>query len=43
MKDGEMSEDEGHRTLEELQKLTDEYGEKVEDLLKAKEAEVLEV
>jgi ribosome recycling factor len=43
MKDGEMPEDEGHRLLEEVQKLTDEYGEKVEALLKAKEAEVLEV
>ena len=29
--------------LEEVQKLTDEYGEKVEALLKVKEAEVLEV
>lgn len=43
MKEGEISEDEGHRTLEEVQKLTDEYGEKIEALLKAKEAEVLEV
>jgi ribosome recycling factor len=43
MKDGEMPEDEGHHVLEEVQKLTDEYGEKVEALLKVKEAEVLEV
>jgi ribosome recycling factor len=43
IKDGEMPEDEGHRVLEEVQKLTDEYGEKVEALLKVKEAEVLEV
>jgi ribosome recycling factor len=43
MKDGEMPKDEGHRVLEEVQKLTDEYGEKVEALLKVKEAEVLEV
>ncbi len=43
MKDGEVSEDEGHRALEEVQKLTDEYGEKIESLLTAKEAEVLEV
>jgi ribosome recycling factor len=43
IKDSEISEDEGHRLLEEVQKLTDEYGEKVEALLNAKEAEVLEV
>jgi ribosome recycling factor len=43
MKDSEISEDEGHRLIEEVQKLTDEYGEKVDALLKAKEAEVLEV
>jgi len=43
MKDGEIPEDEGHRLLDEVQKLTDEYGEKIETLLKAKEAEVLEV
>ncbi|MGD2151723.1 MAG: ribosome recycling factor [Gemmatimonadales bacterium] len=43
MKDGEMPEDEGHRLLDEVQKLTDEYGEKIEALLKAKEAEVLEI
>jgi ribosome recycling factor len=43
MKDGEMSEDEGHRVLEEVQKLTDEFGQKIETLLKTKEAEVLEV
>jgi ribosome recycling factor len=43
MKEGELSEDKGHRQLEEVQKLTDAYGEKVDALLKAKEAEVLEV
>ncbi len=43
MKDGEISEDEGHRQLEEIQKMTDDYSEKIEGLLKAKEEEVLEV
>lgn len=43
MKDGEVSEDQGHRQLEEIQKLTDEYVAKVDSLLQAKEQEVLEV
>jgi len=43
MKDGEISEDEGHRTLDEIQKLTDEYVNKIDALLKAKEEEVMEV
>jgi ribosome recycling factor len=43
MKDGELSEDDGHRMLDEVQEMTDEYIEKIDELLKAKEAEVLEV
>ncbi len=43
MKDGDVSEDEGHRLLDEVQKLTDKYVEQIDALLKAKEAEVLEV
>ncbi|KPK81353.1 MAG: ribosome recycling factor [Gemmatimonas sp. SM23_52] len=43
MKSGELPEDEGHRVLEEVQILTDEYVEKVDTLLKSKEQEVLEV
>jgi ribosome recycling factor len=43
MKDGELAEDEGHRQLDEVQKLTDEYVEKIDALLKIKEAEVMEV
>lgn len=39
----EMSEDEAHRQLDEIQKLTDEYIAKVDHLLKAKEEEVMEV
>jgi ribosome recycling factor len=43
MKSGETSEDEGHRMLEEVQELTDEYAKKIDALLKAKEEEILEV
>ncbi len=43
MKSGELSEDEGRRQLDEIQKLTDDYIEKIAAALKAKEAEVMEV
>lgn len=43
MKSGETSEDDGHRMLEEVQDLTDEYAKKIDALLKAKEEEILEV
>lgn len=43
MKNGDISEDEGHRRLDKIQKLTDEYVGKIDALLKAKEKEVLEV
>ena len=39
----EMSEDEARRALDEIQKLTDEYIGRVDQLLKAKEEEVMEV
>ena len=39
----EISEDEGRRELDRIQKLTDEYIGKVDQLLKAKEEEVMEV
>ncbi|HET8656925.1 MAG TPA: ribosome recycling factor [Longimicrobiaceae bacterium] len=42
-KDREISEDEARREEKDAQKLTDQYVEKVEELLKHKEAEVLEV
>ncbi len=42
-KDGELSEDEVRREQDQVQKLTDEYVHKVDDVLKKKEAEVLEV
>ncbi len=43
MKDGEISEDKGHRLMDEVQKMTDDYVKKIDALLKAKEDEVLEV
>ena len=42
-KDGDLTEDEMRRSQDQVQKLTDEYVHKVDDLLKKKEAEVLEV
>lgn len=42
-KDGEISEDQARREQDEVQKLTDLHVQKVEELLKHKEAEVLEV
>ncbi|HEV2733398.1 MAG TPA: ribosome recycling factor [Longimicrobiaceae bacterium] len=42
-KDGELTEDEMRRKQDQVQKLTDEYVHKVDELLKKKEAEVLEV
>jgi ribosome recycling factor len=39
----EISEDEVHRQMDLVQKLTDEYIEKIDSLLKAKEHEVMEV
>lgn len=42
-KAGDISEDDLHRGTDELQKLTDDHIAQVEDFLKAKEAEVMEV
>jgi ribosome recycling factor len=39
----EISEDDARRTMEEVQKLTDDYIHKIDQLLKAKEQEVMEV
>jgi ribosome recycling factor len=39
----ELGEDEAHREMEEVQKLTDEYIARIDQLLKAKEEEVMEV
>lgn len=42
-KDGDLSEDEAHREQDEVQKLTDRYIHQLEELLKHKEADVMEV
>ncbi len=41
--DHEIGEDEARRRLDELQELTDEYVAKIDELMKAKEEEVMEV
>jgi ribosome recycling factor len=41
--DHELSEDDAHRQMEQVQKLTDEYISKIDQLLKVKEQEVMEV
>lgn len=43
MKDGEISDDGGRRALDEIQKLTDTYSGRIDDLLEAKEREVMQV
>ena len=42
-KSGEMSEDESRRAQEEIQKMTDQYIREVDDIITAKEKEVMEV
>ena len=42
-KDAGMSEDDVRREQDKVQKLTDQYIAKIEELLKHKEAEVMEV
>jgi ribosome recycling factor len=41
--DGDVSEDDARRQMDEIQKLTDEYISKIDHLLKGKEEEVMEV
>jgi ribosome recycling factor len=43
IKDHEVPEDEGRREIDEAQKLTDQYIAKIDELLKHKEAEVMQV
>ncbi|MGH3624304.1 MAG: ribosome-recycling factor, partial [Sciscionella sp.] len=43
VKDGEVGEDEGGRAEKELQSLTDSYVAQVDEIVKHKEAELLEV
>ncbi len=42
-KDGDMSEDEARRAMDQIQKLHDKYIAEIEDVIKKKEAEVMEV
>jgi ribosome recycling factor len=42
-KDGELSEDESRRAMDEIQKLTDQHSAKIEEMLAAKEREVMTV
>jgi ribosome recycling factor len=42
-KDGEISEDQHRGLSEEVQKLTDAFVKRVDDALKAKEAEIMQV
>ena len=41
-KDGDISEDEGHRGLDKVQKVTDEHVKKIDELAKVKEKELME-
>ena len=43
IKEHEIGEDDGHRQLDEVEKLTHEFQDKIDDLLKAKEAEVMAI
>jgi len=43
VKNGDVGDDEERRAEERVQKLTDEHVAKIEDLLKRKEAEIMEV
>ncbi len=41
-KEGEISEDDAYKAQEEIQKITDDYVQKIDDLYKEKEKEILE-
>jgi ribosome recycling factor len=43
MKEGEISDDEGRRALDEIQKLTDTFSGRIDELLESKEREVMQV
>lgn len=42
-KDGAISEDDSHKAMDKVQKLTDKYISEIEEVLKSKEAEIMEV
>ncbi len=43
LKAHEIGEDDGHRTMAEIQKITGEYGQRIDELLEAKEREVMAI
>jgi ribosome recycling factor len=43
MKEHELGEDDGHRQLEQVEKMTHEFNDRIDELLKAKEAEVMAI
>ena len=43
IKEHETGEDQGHRELEEIQKMTDDYSRKIDDMLQLKEKEVMAI
>lgn len=43
MKEGELSDDQGRRALDEIQTITDEYTKRIDDMLASKEEEVMQV
>lgn len=43
MKEGELSDDEGHRAMDQVQELTDRFIKEIDDLLAAKEKEIMTV
>ncbi len=43
MKEGELSDDEGRRAMDEIQELTDTYTQKIDDMMESKEKEVMKV
>lgn len=43
LRDHEVSEDEGHRAIDEIQKLTDTFIKKIDDLMELKEKEVMAI
>lgn len=42
-KEGELSDDEARRTMDEIQKLTDQYIKEIDDAMAAKEKEIMTV
>lgn len=43
MKEGELSDDEGRRAMDEIQELTDTYTQKIDDMMESKEKEIMKV